>query len=310
MRMYQYLLFLVIVALGAIGMRAQEEKYSPLSEYLMSQDDEIALAKSAAPQTISDNATIRVFTLSGYQTMHEGNNGFVCMVMRGFTGAPTFTPLQVRAFVNYDPKTRAPICLNPAAVRTVLPYYELRTKLGLEGKTAEKIAAGVEAAYAKGAITTQTQNVEVAKARAEQAAADEARYRGLVSTGAVFASTYDQIKAAADAAKAQLAAVEAQAQVAKDEGDYSLLVADADGVVVETLAEPGQVVAAGQTGVKLAHAGPREAAVYLPETVRPTLWPQLGMSSRRIRATPMGGTSLTSSLLPTRTSEAGGLSNY
>ncbi len=120
-------------------------------------------------------------------------------------------------------------------------------------------------------ITTQTQNVEVAKAKAAQAAADEARYRGLVSTGAVSASAYDQIKAAADAAKAQLAAVEAQALVAKDEGDYSLLVADADGIVVETLAEPGQVVAAGQTVIKLAHAGPREAAVYLPETVRPNL---------------------------------------
>lgn len=120
-------------------------------------------------------------------------------------------------------------------------------------------------------ITAQTQNVEAAKAKAAQAAADEARYRGLVSTGAVSASTYDQIKAAADAAKAQLAAVEAQAQVAKDEGDYSLLVADADGTVVETLAEPGQVVAAGQTVIKLAHTGPREAAVNLPETVRPAL---------------------------------------
>ena len=121
------------------------------------------------------------------------------------------------------------------------------------------------------AITTQTQNVEAAKAKAEQAAADEARYRGLVRTGAVSASAYDQIKMAADAAKAQLAAVEAQAQVAKDEGDYSLLVADADGTVVESLAEPGQVVAAGQTVVKLAHAGPREAAINLPETVRPAL---------------------------------------
>lgn len=121
------------------------------------------------------------------------------------------------------------------------------------------------------AITTQTQNVEAAKAKAEQAAADEARYRGLVSTGAVSASAYDQIKAAADAGKAQLAAAEAQAQVAKDEGDYSVLVADADGTVVETLAEPGQVVAAGQTVIKLAHTGPREAAVNLPETVRPAL---------------------------------------
>jgi RND family efflux transporter MFP subunit len=120
-------------------------------------------------------------------------------------------------------------------------------------------------------ITTQTQNVEAARAKAVQAAADEARYRGLVSTGAVSASAYDQAKAAADAAKAQLAAVEAQAQVAKDEADYSLLVADADGTVIATLAEPGQVVAAGQPVVKLAHAGPREAAVNLPETVRPAL---------------------------------------
>jgi RND family efflux transporter MFP subunit len=120
-------------------------------------------------------------------------------------------------------------------------------------------------------ITTQIQNAEAAKAKAQQAAADEARYRGLVATGAVSASTYDQIKAAADAAQAQLSAVEAQAQVAKDEGDYSLLVADADGTVVQTLGEPGQVVAAGQTVIKLAHAGPREAAVYLPETIRPSL---------------------------------------
>jgi RND family efflux transporter MFP subunit len=121
------------------------------------------------------------------------------------------------------------------------------------------------------AITNQAQTVAAAKARADQAVADEARYRGLVSTGAVSASTYDQVKAAADAAKAQLAALEAEEKVARDQGDYSLLSADADGTVVETLAEPGQVVAAGQTVVKLAHAGPREASIYLPETIRPTL---------------------------------------
>jgi RND family efflux transporter MFP subunit len=121
------------------------------------------------------------------------------------------------------------------------------------------------------AITTQVQTVEAAKARADQAAADEVRYRGLVSTGAVSASTYDQIKATADAARAQLQAVEAQARLAQDQGDYALLVADSDGTVVETLAEPGQVIAAGQTVVKLAHAGPREASIDLPETVRPTL---------------------------------------
>src|SRR6266851_402579 len=121
------------------------------------------------------------------------------------------------------------------------------------------------------AITTQAENVAAVKARAEQAAADEARYRGLVSTGAVSASTYDLIKATADSAQAQLAAAKAQEKIARDQGDYSVLLADSDGTVVETLAEPGQVVSAGQTVVKLAHAGPREAAVYLPETIRPAL---------------------------------------
>ena len=121
------------------------------------------------------------------------------------------------------------------------------------------------------AITTQSENVAAARARADQAAADELRYRGLVRTGAVSASIYDQIKATADSAQAQLAAAAAQEKIARDQGDYSILYADSDGTVVQTLAEPGQVVAAGQTVVKLAHAGPREAAVYLPETVRPVL---------------------------------------
>ena len=124
-------------------MLAQRSKYPPLNEYLMARDVEIALAKSAAPDYISDHATIKVFTTSGFQTVHEGNNGFVCVVMHGFSRAPTFTPMQVRDYINYDAKTRAPICLDPQAARAVLPYYELRTKLGLEGKTAEQIAEGV-----------------------------------------------------------------------------------------------------------------------------------------------------------------------
>lgn len=121
------------------------------------------------------------------------------------------------------------------------------------------------------AITARAEAVTAARAKAVQAAADEARYRPLVKTGAVSASIYDQIKSASDAAQAELAAATAQEQVARDEGGYSQLVADADGVVIETLAEPGQVVAAGQTVVKLAHSGPREAAVNLPETLRPAL---------------------------------------
>jgi RND family efflux transporter MFP subunit len=121
------------------------------------------------------------------------------------------------------------------------------------------------------AITTRTETVAAAKAKAVQTAADETRYRGLVKTGAISASIYDQVKAASDAAQAELQAAEAQEKVARDEGGYSTLIADADGVVVDTSAEPGQVIAAGQTVVKLAHVGPREASVNLPETVRPVL---------------------------------------
>ena len=124
------------------------------------------------------------------------------------------------------------------------------------------------------ALTAQTGSVDAARAKAIQTAADEKRYRDLVSAGAVSASAYDQMKAAADAAQAQLAAAEAQAKVARDQAGYAVLVADSDGVVVQTLAEPGQVVTAGQTVVKLAHAGPREATVDLPETLRPAIGSQ------------------------------------
>jgi RND family efflux transporter MFP subunit len=121
------------------------------------------------------------------------------------------------------------------------------------------------------AASAQLEAVAAARARAQQAAQDEARYRGLQGTGAISASAYDQVKATADAAKAQLSAAEAQADVARNTSRYSELVADGDGVVMETLAEPGQVVGAGQTVVRLAHGGRREAVVQLPETLRPAI---------------------------------------
>src|SRR5947208_2455800 len=110
-----------------------------------------------------------------------------------------------------------------------------------------------------------------AKARARQTADDEARSHDLVGVGAVSASAYDKAKAAAEAARAELNAAEARANVARNETSYAVLVADADGVVVETLAEPGQVVGAGQAVVRVAHAGRREAVIELPETLRPAI---------------------------------------
>ena len=110
--------------------------------------------------------------------------------------------------------------------------------------------------------------VAAASARARQTAEDEARYRDLVSAGAVSASAYDNMKAAADSAKAELNAAKARADVARNEASYAVLLADADGVVVETMGEPGQVVGAGQVVVRVAHAGQREAVIDLPETLR------------------------------------------
>jgi hypothetical protein len=78
----------------------QAPKYPPLSEYMMSPDGEVELARSAAPDGVSDHATIMVLTTAGYKVSTQGDNGFVCMVMRGW-GAPTFTPESNRNLV-YD----------------------------------------------------------------------------------------------------------------------------------------------------------------------------------------------------------------
>ncbi len=121
------------------------------------------------------------------------------------------------------------------------------------------------------ALAAKENAVAAARAAAVQAKDDEVRYRQLAADGWASRQRYEQAKAAFDTAAAQLAAAEAQANVARNEAGYSLLRADADGIVVETLAEPGQVVAAGLTVAKLAHAGPREASVNLPETVRPAV---------------------------------------
>ena len=121
------------------------------------------------------------------------------------------------------------------------------------------------------ALTAKRNAVIAARAVAVQARADEKRYGVLIKTAAASTQRYEQAKAAVDSAEAQLEAALAEAKVAENEATYSTLVADADGTVVTTPAEPGQVIAAGQTVVQLAHAGPREALVALPETIRPMI---------------------------------------
>jgi RND family efflux transporter MFP subunit len=121
------------------------------------------------------------------------------------------------------------------------------------------------------ALQAQEEAVAAAKARARQTEQEESRYGKLVGAGAVSASAYEKVKAAAESARAELNAAQAQADVARNNTSYAVLAADADGVVVETLAEPGQVVAAGQVVVRIAHAGAREAVIDLPEALRPAI---------------------------------------
>ena len=144
---------LMLATLGNAGIllgQSPVPSRPPLRDYLMPRDAEIALARSAAPASISDRATIKVLTPSGFEVASQGDNGAVCLVMRGFS-APTYTPAQFRDLV-YDPTVHAPICFTAPAAKTAMPYYELRTKLAMEGKGPDQIARAVEAAYDAGQL--------------------------------------------------------------------------------------------------------------------------------------------------------------
>src|SRR5438477_11949755 len=104
-------LVFLLATLDARQMLAQSSKYPPLSEYMMTPEAEIALARSAAPENVSAHATVKVLTAAGYEVAAQGDHGFVCIVMRGW-GAPTFTPAPFRALVYYA-NVRGPPCLSP-----------------------------------------------------------------------------------------------------------------------------------------------------------------------------------------------------
>jgi hypothetical protein len=139
---------------SACAVHAEAKSYPPVSAYQMPKDKEIALARTAAPENISGPATIKLLTPEGFKVEQTGNNGFTCMVMRGFS-APTYTPEMFVDLV-YDPGVLAPICFSERATKEVMPYYELRTKLGLMGQSPTEIRTGVEAAYASGDLPKRT----------------------------------------------------------------------------------------------------------------------------------------------------------
>ena len=138
-------LFLTLCGLVLQIAAGSEQPYAPFSAYQMPQQGEIALARSAAPSSISTHATIEVLTPKGYEVAIKGDNEFTCMVLRSWSAAPT--PDETR----YAP-IRAPICFDPIASKTVLPFEELKAKLGLAGKSPEEIGAEVALQYGLGKL--------------------------------------------------------------------------------------------------------------------------------------------------------------
>lgn len=139
------LIYAMILVLGTSRpTQAQNEKTSypqmaALEQYLMERNAEVALARSAAPDSISHDATVMVLGRQGYETAVEGKNGFVCIVERAWMGAfdsPEF----------WNPKNRGPSCFNPPAARSIMPITLLRTKLVLAGKSRVEIQEGMKTA--------------------------------------------------------------------------------------------------------------------------------------------------------------------
>jgi hypothetical protein len=127
---------------------AQTEKtayaaMAPVDQYLIAdQNAEIALARSAAPASISDGAEVMVLGRKGFTTAVKGTNGFLCVVERSW-GAATDEP------EFWNPKVRSPICFNPAAARSFAPIFLMKTRLVLQGKSKAEIAAATATALDK-----------------------------------------------------------------------------------------------------------------------------------------------------------------
>jgi len=141
--------FVLIVMLGASWQAHAEDakapypSMAPLDQYLMAdRNAEIALARSAAPPSISRDAKVVVLGPRGYETAVEGKNGFVCIVERGW-----MNPFDSPEF--WSPKTRGPICFNPPAARTVLLITLMRTKLVFAGKSNAEVKESIKAAFDK-----------------------------------------------------------------------------------------------------------------------------------------------------------------
>jgi hypothetical protein len=116
---------------------------APLDQYLISDEkSEIALARSAAPGSISDGAEVMVLGREGYKTAVKGTNGFLCIVERSWGQSTDQTEF-------WNPKMRAPHCFNAQATRSFAPIYLMKTRLVLAGKSKPEIAHAITTALDK-----------------------------------------------------------------------------------------------------------------------------------------------------------------
>ena len=113
---------------------------APIAQYMMDPSAEIALARSAAPNSISGDAEVLVLGHGGLQVGVKGTNGWACLVQRSWNAAVDFPEF-------WNPKILAPICLNPAAVHSVLPVVTFWTKMVLTGKSKAQMATEAKAAF-------------------------------------------------------------------------------------------------------------------------------------------------------------------
>jgi hypothetical protein len=133
----------VLATIAFLSSSSSAAQQAPdLTPYLMSdRAAEIALARSAAPKNVSDSATVLVLTRSGYVEAARGTNGFTCFVQHSFDG-------KIGSDGFWDPTNRGPICLNPPAVRTVLPEMVKRAEWIMTGVSTTEIANRTRKAYA------------------------------------------------------------------------------------------------------------------------------------------------------------------
>ncbi|HTZ76194.1 MAG TPA: hypothetical protein VMB47_19925 [Candidatus Aquilonibacter sp.] len=142
------LLVLVVLPQAVPATRAAADPYSsmaPLGEYLMPKDTEVALARTAAPASLADGATVMVLGREGYTIAVPGTNGFLCYVERSWakeTNDPEF----------WNPKIRSPNCFNQPAASSVAQVYLMKTGLVLAGKSKAEIDQSIAAALESGKL--------------------------------------------------------------------------------------------------------------------------------------------------------------